>query len=113
VYIIGTGFGRSNIWYAESAFGQTVVIPKVLEYITTYTGDFANEVITEDMLQEVICQEPSADDFEDICAEGDEYLEEEEYLVALKYYNTARLIEETPDMLYNIAFCLENLNSFA
>lgn len=38
----GTGRGRSNVWYADSSFAQTVLIPKVIKYIDSYNGEFAN-----------------------------------------------------------------------
>lgn len=36
----GNGFGQSNVWYAESAYAQNELIPKVLQYIEEYDGEF-------------------------------------------------------------------------
>ncbi|MCF6466037.1 hypothetical protein [Clostridium sp. Cult2] len=37
----GMGMGRSNIWYAESKFAQDILIPKVIDYIENYDGEYA------------------------------------------------------------------------
>ena len=79
----GMGMGRSNVWYAESQFAQSVLIPKVINYIENYKGKYANIVYSDDVLNQVI-----------------------------KYFNTARLIEENPDVLFNVADGLFWLNCF-
>lgn len=40
----GMGFGQSNIWYAESDFAKANIVPKVIEYIESYDGPYANFV---------------------------------------------------------------------
>ena len=50
----GTGMGRSNIWYAESNFARTILIPKVLEYIENYKGSFENRIYSDDVLKTLI-----------------------------------------------------------
>jgi len=48
------GMGRSNVWYAESQFAQSVLIPKVINYIENYKGKYANIVYSDDVLNQVI-----------------------------------------------------------
>ena len=108
----GMGMGRSNIWYAESKFAQDILIPKVIDYIENYNGEYANIVYTDEMLNEVI-REDTILDFEDLVEEGHKYFfESGNLLEALKYYNTARLIKETPDLLFYIGDALFFLNCF-
>lgn len=44
----GMGMGQANVWYAESSFAQTVIVPKVLEFIEGYKGKFANVILPDE-----------------------------------------------------------------
>lgn len=105
----GTGLGRSNIWYAESSFAQTILIPKVLEYIENYNGKYANTVFTDEIINEVLEDEELSNDFQKLYDMGVKCLEQDNRWGALKYFNTAKLIKETPDLLFYIAYTLKSL----
>jgi tetratricopeptide (TPR) repeat protein len=108
----GTGMGRSNVWYAESSFAQTVLIPKIIEYIDNYNGELANTVYTDDVLNAVIEESDNMDDYKKLYDEGIKCYEDDYYVGALKFFNTARIIKETPEVLLFIANCLFLLNCF-
>ncbi|MGD9678328.1 MAG: tetratricopeptide repeat protein [Vulcanibacillus sp.] len=108
----GTGIGQSNVWYAESEFAQNVLIPKVFEYIENYDGGFSNIVYTDEMLYEPITGIDSSLSYEDIVNKAHDYLDNENYLRALRYYNHANKIKEATDYLFNMGFSLYKLNCF-
>lgn len=108
----GTGVGRANVWYAESPFARTVLIPKVLEYINNYEGKFVNLVISEDMLNAVLKNDNVITDFQKLVDEGKRFFESKDYLEALKFFNTARSIKEDEDVLFHIADSLLSLKRF-
>jgi len=109
---VGMGMGQSNIWYAQSDFAKTILIPKVHEYIENYAGEFANQVITDEMLNEAITDSIIAGDYEKLYEEGYSRIQGEDYLNALKYLNAARRIEETPEIVFCVADALFSMNCF-
>ena len=108
----GTGMGRSNVWYAESNFAKTVLIPKVIEYIDNYKGEFANSLLTNEILSEVIEDKKLSNDYKKLYDEGTKFYEENDFITALRFFNTARLIKETPELLFDIAGILKSLCCF-
>ena len=108
----GTGMGRANVWYAESSFAQTVLIPEAIHYINNYNGKYANLIVTDEIVSEIINGSKLANDYQELYDEGEKYFEEGKYISALKFFNTARLIKETPDVLFYIGDCLLCLLSF-
>lgn len=108
----GMGMGRSNVWYAESQFAQSVLIPKVINYIENYKGKYANIVYSDDVLNQVIDNSEANLGFWDLYEKGYKCYKNSNFLEGLKYFNTARLIEETPDVLFNVAHGLFWLNCF-
>lgn len=108
----GTGIGRSNVWYAESPFAENILIPSVIEYIDNYDGKYANNVYTDEILCQIINDNELSNDFQKIFDEGIKYLEQNKPLIALKFFNSARRIKETPEVLFNVGDCLLWLNCF-
>jgi len=108
----GTGMGRSNIWYAESQFAQNVLIPKVIEYIDNYDGEFNNIVLTDDLLEQTIVDIDSKYSYEELLDKGFKCLDKNDLLMALKYFNSALKIDETTDCLLYIGDTLLNLYCF-
>lgn len=45
----GKGMGQSDVWYADSEYAKKEFVPKVLEYIENYNGEFINKVWTDEM----------------------------------------------------------------
>ncbi len=107
----GMGMGRSNIWYAESKFAQDILIPKVIDYIENYNGKYANIVYTDEILNEIAIEDIGLG-FDKLMEKGHENFKNDNFLEAAKYYNTARTIDETPDLLFFTGDALFNLNCF-
>jgi tetratricopeptide (TPR) repeat protein len=96
----------------EQTKNATELIPKIIEYIENYKGNFANIVFTDEKLGKVIDDKQISNDFQELYDEGINCVEEYEKMQALKFFNTARLIKETPDLLFNIAENLKLLCCF-
>lgn len=92
---------------------QTVLIPKVIDYIDNYNGKFANDKHTDDVLNKVLGECYKIDDYQKLYDEGVKYYDDNSYLDALKFFNTARLIKETPEVILSIANILFSLNCFS
>jgi tetratricopeptide (TPR) repeat protein len=88
------------------------LIPKASEYIQNYTGGFERIAITDDMLDSVLGGKEYTYDYEKLYDEGLKRLENNRPFEVLKYFNTARAIEETPDVLFCIGVTLFNLCCF-
>jgi tetratricopeptide (TPR) repeat protein len=109
----GTGMGRSNVWYADSSFAETVLIPKVIEYIDRYNGEVANAVCTDDILNKVLDESYNINDYMKLYDEGIKCYEHDNFEQALKFFNTARFIKETPEVLSGIAESLSAIRCFS
>lgn len=107
----GTGMGRSNVWYADSSFAKTVLIPKVIEYIDDYNGEFDNIAYTDEVINEVLDGNYDINDYKKLYDEGVK-CSEDDYVGALKLFNTARLIKETPEVLEGITESLYSINCY-
>ena len=105
------GMGQSNIWYAESGYAKTMIIPSVLEFIKSYKQGFINTVYSEEMLQRILNME--AMDYQPIMDKGEEFILNEDFYNALMHYNTAREINATADALFGIGESLIGLNMFS
>lgn len=96
----GTGLGRSNVWYAESSFARTIVIPKVLEYIEGYKEGYKNSVHTEEDLLDMRRNDKRLHYFDYAIKQGLQFYENEEYYRALVCFYSASLVKETSEVLY-------------
>jgi len=111
----GKGFGRSDIWFADSPYAQNELIPQVVKYIESYAGPRENFILTGEMINALpaaAAAAAAAESREVLIRKGLEFFEQENYLEALARFNAARQTEETPDVLYYTAFCLYNLAAF-
>jgi len=107
----GRGFGRGDIWFADSPYAQTELIPEVLKYIESYEGPRDNFVLTD----ELICAVPQDTmnlPREELIQKGLEFFEKEDYLQAISWFNAAHQVRETPDAMYYTAYCLYHLAAF-
>ncbi|SCP98379.1 tetratricopeptide repeat protein [Anaerobium acetethylicum] len=43
----GRGMGQANIWYADSEYAKQEYVPRVIEYINQYDGEFVHVAFTE------------------------------------------------------------------
>ena len=108
----GTGMGRANVWYADSSFAKTVLVPNIIEYIDNYNGEFDNFVSTDRILNEVIGENYKVDDYQSLYDQGIKNYEDNSYHEALKFFNTAKLIKETPEVIIGIAKTLFSMKCF-
>lgn len=105
------GMERSNIWYAESGYAKTIFIPKVLEFMESYNEGFINTVYSEEVLQKTLALSDMA--YQHFIDKGEELINKGEFYNALRYYNTAREINDTADVLFGIGESLIGLNMFS
>jgi len=108
----GTGFGQSHIWYAESKEAQTQIIPKVIEYISSYKGKRLNKVYDEQLLHSLMSNAEGADDYEKLHKRGRHHIEKNETLEALIAFNTAKKNNATCDIEFEIGEALWALYCF-
>jgi tetratricopeptide (TPR) repeat protein len=104
------GMGQSNIWYAESGYAKTMIIPSVLEFMESYKQGFINTVYSEEMLQKTI--KGAAMEYQPLVDKGEEFIIKEDFSNALLYYNTAREVSATADALFGVGESLIGLNMF-
>ncbi|MBC3888566.1 hypothetical protein GH810_09625 [Acetobacterium paludosum] len=102
----GSGVSQSNVWYGESDDAKNELIPEVLRYMKEYNGEFANLTVTDEMIHAVIDKASLKAGYDELFEKGMAYCNEEDYQKALKCFNTARTMKETPELLYNIAYIL-------
>jgi len=107
----GKGFGRSDIWFADSPYALNELIPEVVKYIESYDGPRVNFVLKDEMI-DAMPQEAISENRDDLIQKGFRFFEKEEYPEALSWFNAARRISETPDVLYYTAYCLYHLAAF-
>lgn len=109
----GTGIGRSNVWYAESSFARTILIPKVLEYIEGYDGEFKEFAFSVDALIYKARNIKTLGDLDDTFNKGIEFYENGDYDSAFTYFYAASLIKETPQVLYYLGQILYLANRYS
>lgn len=104
----GNGFGQSNVWYAESAYAQNELIPRVLQYIEAHEDDTICFWMTNEDINGMIDNEEFEADYQILFEKGLDCCNEEDpdYFMALKYFNTARTVKETPVVLFNLGYVL-------
>lgn len=100
----GNGFGQSNVWYAESAYAQNELIPEVIQYIDNYEGEIILPSFDDELLNAVITNEQEKNDYQLLMEKGIELLNDELFIEALPYFNTARILQENPEVLYYIGY---------
>lgn len=107
----GKGFGRPDVWFADSPYGQGELIPEVIKYIESYNGPRENFVLTDAMIN-ALPAEAYTGTHEALFQKGLKCFESVDCLQALTWFNAARKIKETPQNLYVTAFCLYHLSAF-
>ncbi len=118
----GKGFGREDIWLADSLYAKEELIPAVIAYIESYAGPRDNFVLTQEMeeaipdslntLSEAESIQGEEARREDYIQEGLRIFEQEKYLSAISWFNAALQLKESPDVLYYKAYCLYYLSAF-
>ncbi|MGB5824251.1 MAG: hypothetical protein WBH44_09230 [Proteocatella sp.] len=99
----------SSIWY-EDGKNQNKALAKIKEYIESYDGDFSNEGTFIRFLD--IKAEDSGDRaYEELYDRGMQLLQVDA-TEAIKYFNSARSISETPEVIFNTGVCLQEISCF-
>ena len=106
----GKGFGKDDVWYADSEYAKTVLIPEVLHFIEAYDGPRENFVLTDEAVRAL--PPDISGTAEELHAKALSFIEAEDYLTALSWCNAALAVEEQPDYLYTSAYCLYGLSAF-
>lgn len=108
----GNGCEQSNVWYAETEYGQNVLLPKVIEYIENYNGEFISIDLDFETLNTTIDDNNEDNDYYVLLNKGIILLNDRCYIEALKYFNTARRIQETAEILFSIGATYLLLNEY-
>lgn len=98
-----------GIWY-ETEQNHSNAVNKIKKYIESYEGDFSNEGILSRLLDEK-ADSSQGFSYEDFYQKGMQVLHIDA-IEAIKYFNSARSIKQSADVLFNTGVCLQNINCF-
>lgn len=126
----GMGLGQSNVWFADSDYGRKEIIPQIVDYIDSFTGERINTVFDQDAINVLLSDKAAGiEDLPDdkkpevLSEKGSEFMETGDYYRALAFYNsslkydTKNFGDNIPvsiksDTYYNIGNALRALNCF-
>ena len=108
----GKGFGKTDVWFAESEYARKELVPAVLEYIRSYTGPRGNFVLTDGLAEALPADMDASVGQEELLREAVRRIENEDFTGALSYCNAALKPGSTPEILYTKAYCLYSLSAF-
>ena len=101
---------HSNAWYYDDTKQEATGLPQLREYIEENQGSFLQTYLSEELLDERL---PESDKdhrgYQELLDKGRELYDNWETLKALKYFNTARAVSETTEVLWEIYYCLFEL----
>lgn len=106
----GKGFGKDDVWFADSEYAKTVLVPEVLRFIESYDGPRENFVLTDEAVHALPAD--AAGTADELHAKALALIETEDYLAALSWCNAALAVKEQPEYLYTAAYCLYGLSAF-
>lgn len=102
----GMGIGQSNIWYAESSFARSNIVPKVIQYIEGYDGKYSNFVYDISKIDKEIKDLEFSNDFEKLYKQGLKKYNDGYNYEAIVYFKAARKIKEPSELLIKLAEAL-------
>ena len=106
----GKGMGQASIWYADTAYAKKEIIPKVLNYIESYKGEFINTVYDDATLS--VCSDTD-EDFDTFFERARNCVEQGDYYEGLCLLNLAlKMKPDEPDTIFNMGMALEGLFQF-
>ncbi|WP_288221630.1 hypothetical protein [uncultured Clostridium sp.] len=108
----GRGFGRANIWYAESDYAKEIIVPKVIKYINNYAGKFINDVFNDELINKIDENLINTKSNTKLLEEAIRLLDKKEYLKSLVIINSSIKKEASNDSIFWRAVCLEELKQF-
>jgi len=97
-----------NILYAGSEDTKCSIVPKVIDYIENYSGEYENKVSYEEIINAKI----DINSYENLLNIGKKYYEEDNFEEAIKYFNSAKMIKETEEVDIYIADTLYGFELF-
>ena len=97
-----TGFGQSNIWYAESGYARSIIIPEVINYIDNHENNYSNFVYGPLGIIELFKDIDYLNNFDKLYNEGLKYYEDKNYYYAMVYFKAAQAIDEPIYLLNKI-----------
>lgn len=103
---------KSNIWYAKSEYAQSEFVPRVRDFIEYYEGSFVHFQVDDALLHSLPLDEDNASGYDVLMDKGGELYEEQKAREAIPYFNAARKVKETYDVLFSLAQCYYDLNAF-
>lgn len=105
------GASKSNIWYAKSEYGRTEFIPRVMEFIDGYRGEFVHFQVDERLMTSM--PEDTLESHEQYIAKAEDSYAEGSLREAIKYYNAAAGMGESYEASLGLAKCYYELNAFS
>ena len=104
---------HSNAWYVDSTKQEVTGLSKLLAYIEGNQDSFVETYLSEKVLDEMLPEtNKDYNNYQELLDKGIEYYDNWETLTALKYFNTARSVNETVEVLWEIYYCLFELFCF-
>jgi len=101
---------HSNAWYVDSTKQEVTGLQKLLEYIEGTQNSFVQTYLSEEVLDEMLPEtNKDYNSYQELLDKGIEHYDNWETLKALKYFNTARSVSETAEVLWEIYYCLFEL----
>lgn len=104
---------HSNAWVYDSTKQEDPGLSKLLTYIEGNEHHFVETYLSEEVINDML-PETNTDftNYQALLIKGIEYYDNWETLTALRYFNTARAVNETVEVLWEIYYCLFELFSF-
>jgi len=103
---------KSNIWYAKSEYAQSEFVPRVKDFIEYYEGPFVHFQVDDALLDSLPLDVDNTSSYDVLMDQGGEFYEEQKPREAIPYFNAARKVKETDDVLFSMAQCYYDLNAF-
>lgn len=101
---------HSNAWYIESTKHEVTGLPQLLAYLEGGPYNIIHTYLSEEVLVEMIpLNNKDHNSYQELLDKGVEYYDHWETLTALKYFNSARSVNETSEVLWEIFYCLFEL----
>lgn len=100
----GSGFGQSNIWYADSDYAKEEILPQIVDYINNYNGNRINR--TEEFFKDTGDTTPLSENEMELF---DHYYNEQEWSELLPLGYRKYRMDEDADTAAIIGTALSNL----
>lgn len=102
----GKGFGRSNVWYADSEYAKKYIVPDVIDYIENYDGYGLNiGKVEKDIEIEMKLEiDSESENFDKVIRRKFRYYSLNNYRVdSIRYMRAVRKVKESKEILSYLA----------